>query len=105
VTSFADGSVRRRQDEPPLDALERGPVWVLDAVSAKVQLRGLAATVDTSGVLVVDGGLRIDPAEILYFELVHVADPEGLDPFGRSLWEELPGRDAVFVWIFGSEFD
>jgi hypothetical protein len=99
-----DGSSRRVHEEPPLAALEDGPVWVIDAFHghrAFIARHGSLVSQDdgVEGLVLYDDAavLAVIPArEILSYESVTVLDPGVELPYGR-LWAGLEVGDRVVL--------
>jgi hypothetical protein len=100
---FPDGSSRERLGTPPDELLKQGPIWVTEKVSGRRLVCGSGAVVDGAELVVLDGEIevaRIFLDQIDFYEHVTVVDPDGMDPFGRRLWDGVPaGAELLLVWI------
>jgi hypothetical protein len=97
-----DGAHRVQQEQPPLEELERGPVWIvnvfhgnLDYVVPHASLAGegdeqVLVLYDDERLLAVIPARRIGP-----YERVTVLDPEAENERGLRLWEGLAPGDRV----------
>jgi hypothetical protein len=54
MVEYPDGSRREHRDEPPLEALARGPVWLVDEVGGRYEIGASAVLVGEIQLVLVD---------------------------------------------------
>lgn len=91
-----DGAHRVSHEEAPIDALERGPVWIVDTVYGHLDTKAPHASLARAGgdhvlVLYNDDQLlgTIPTRRITSYETVTVLDPDFTTPYGIRLWNGL----------------
>lgn len=107
-----DGTHRIAHDLPPVAALERGPVWVIDAISGHIDSRAahasLAGIADTSVLVLYDDDrlLGAIPAGfVMSYETVTILDPAVETSYGRRLWQGLEfGDELTLVYVYTGVF-
>jgi len=106
-----DGAQRATHIEPPLEALERGPVWIIDAIDGHfdyaVEHASIVRGQNSVLVLYDDGELRgaIETQAITSYETVTILDPEYATPYGNRLWQGFEtGNQLALVHAYTGDF-
>jgi hypothetical protein len=97
-----DGAHRVQQDDPPREALERGPVWIVNVFHGNLDYVVPHASLAGEGderVLVLYDDERLHAVipvrRIGLYETVTVLDPEADNGRGLRLWRGLERGDQV----------